>query len=312
MEKIKMNKSKNLSIEEAFELFIRKCKVKNLAEPSIKSYQNKVQPFVDFCNGYKITDVTIDEVDNFTVYLKTEHNVKDISVVSYLRSVRAFLYYCMECNYMTSFKIHLPKAQKDIKETYSNEELERLLNKPDINSCTFTEYKVWVFENYMMATGNRLSTALNVRIRDINFDDMFIVLSKTKNRKQQIIPLSNTLAEVLQEYLEIRGGNADDYLFCNNYGQQASCRTFQTLVYRYNIKRNVNCTSIHAFRHTFAKNWILAGGDIVRLKTILGHSNISVTNEYLQMFGQDLQLDFERFNPLDNLKNRNRNAIKIN
>lgn len=143
MEKIKMNKSKNLSVEEAFELFIRKCKVKNLAEPSIKSYQNKVQPFVDFCNGYKIADVTIDEVDNFTVHLKTEHNVKDISVVSYLRSVRAFLYYCMECNYMTSFKIHLPKAQKDIKETYSNEELERLLNKPDINSCTFTEYKVF-------------------------------------------------------------------------------------------------------------------------------------------------------------------------
>ena len=162
-----------------------------------------------------------------------------------------------------------------------------------------------------MATGNRLSTALNVRIRDINFEDMFIVLAKTKNRKQQIIPLSNTLADVLQEYLEIRGGNEDDYLFCNNYGQQASNRTFQTLVYRYNIKRNVNCTSIHAFRHTFAKNWILAGGDIVRLKTIMGHSNIAVTNEYLQMFGQDLQLDFERFNPLDNLKNKNRNIIRM-
>lgn len=306
-----MTKSKNLSVEEAFELFIRKCKVKNLAEPSIQSYQNKIQPFVDFCSGSKIADITIDDVDNFTVHLKTEHNVKDISVVSYLRSVRAFLYYCMECNYMKSFKIHLPKAQKDIKETYTNEELERLLSKPNTNSCTFTEYKVWVFENYMMATGNRLSTALNVRIRDINFDDMFIVLAKTKNRKQQIIPLSNTLAEVLQEYLEIRGGNEDDYLFCNNYGQQASNRTFQTLVYRYNIKRNVNCTSIHAFRHTFAKNWILAGGDIVRLKTILGHSNIAVTNEYLQMFGQDLQLDFERFNPLDNLKNKNRTMIRM-
>lgn len=299
-----MNKSKNLSVEEAFELFIRKCKVKNLAQPSIVSYQNKVQPFVDYCNGSKIADITIDEVDNFTVYLKTEHNVKDISVVSYLRSVRAFLYYCMECNYMTSFKIHLPKAQKDIKETYTNEELERLLDKPDINSCTFTEYKVWVFENYMMATGNRLGTSLNVRIKDINFDDMFIVLAKTKNRKQQMIPLSNTLSYILKEYLEIRGGESDDYLFCNNYGQQASGRTFQTLVYRYNIKRKVNCTSIHAFRHTFAKNWILAGGDIVRLKTIMGHSNIAVTNEYLQMFGQDLQLDFERFNPLDNLSSK--------
>ena len=311
MEQIKMHKSKNLSVEEAFELFIRKCKVKNLAEPSIVSYQNKVQPFVDFCSGEKIANVTIDTVDNFTVHLRTEHNVNDVSVVSYLRSLRAFLYYCMECNYMTTFKIHLPKAQKEIKETYTNEELERLLAKPNTNNCSFTEFKVWVFENYLLATGNRLSTALNVRIRDINFEDGVIMLAKTKNRRQQIIPLSNTLAEILREYLEIRGGEADDYLFCNNYGQQASSRTFQTLVYRYNVKRNVNITSIHAFRHTFAKNWILAGGDIVRLKTIMGHSNIAVTNEYLQMFGQDLQMDFERFNPLDNLNNKNKSAIRI-
>ena len=41
----------------------------------------------------------------------------------------------------------------------------------------------------------------------------------------------------------------------------------------------------------------------MRLKTILGHSNIAVTNEYLQMFGQDLQMDFEKYNPLDNMLN---------
>ena len=53
------------------------------------------------------------------------------------------------------------------------------------------------------------------------------------------------------------------------------------------------------------------GGNIVRLKTILGHSNIAVTNEYLAMFGQDLQMDFEKFNPLDNLKNKNREQIRM-
>ena len=96
----------------------------------------------------------------------------------------------------------------------------------------------------------------------------------------------------------------DDFLFCNNYGGQASNRTWQTLVYRYNIKRGVNVTSIHAFRHSFSRLWLLNHGDIMRLKTILGHSNIAVTNEYLQMFGQDLQMDFEKFNPLDNLKKK--------
>ena len=274
----------------------------------LSSYNNKVIPFVEFCNGGDISAVTVDTVDAFTDMLKKEHNVNDVSVVSYLRSVRAFLYYCMECNYMTSFKIHLPKCNKEIKEIYTDEQLEKLLKKPDTNTCSFTEYKTWVFENYLIATGNRLSTALNVQIRDLNFEDGIITLRKTKNRKQQIIPLSASLADVLQEYLVVRGGQPEDYLFCNNYGEQASNRTWQTLVYRYNVKRDVNVTSIHAFRHSFARLWILNHGDIMRLKTILGHSNIAVTNEYLQMFGQDLQMDFEKFNPLDNM---NRSKVKI-
>lgn len=310
MKKITMNKSKNLSVEDAFELFIRKCRVKNLSEATITSYNNKVIPFVEFCNGGEIGVVTIDTVDGFTDMLKKEHNVNDVSVVSYLRSVRAFLYYCMECNYMTSFKIHLPKYNKELKEIYTDEQLEKLLKKPDTNTCSFTEYKTWVFENYLIATGNRLSTALNVRIKDIDFDNGIILLRKTKNRKQQIIPLSASLADVLQEYLVVRGGQPEDYLFCNNYGEQASNRTWQTLVYRYNIKRDVNVTSIHAFRHSFARLWILNHGDIMRLKTILGHSNIAVTNEYLQMFGQDLQMDFEKFNPLDNM-NRAKSQIRM-
>lgn len=308
--KITMNTSKNLSVESAYELFIRKCRIKNLSQATITSYNNKVIPFVEFCNSGEISAVTVDTVDAFTDMLKKEHNVNDVSVVSYLRSVRAFLYYCMECNYMTSFKIHLPKCNKEIKEIYTDEQLEKLLKKPDTNTCSFTEYKTWVFENYLIATGNRLSTALNVQIRDLNFEDGIITLRKTKNRKQQIIPLSASLADVLQECLVVRGGQPEDYLFCNNYGEQASNRTWQTLVYRYNVKRDVNVTSIHAFRHSFARLWILNHGDIMRLKTILGHSNIAVTNEYLQMFGQDLQMDFEKFNPLDNM-NRAKTRIRM-
>ena len=94
-----------------------------------------------------------------------------------------------------------------------------------------------------LGTGNRISTALDLHIDDINFHSGPITLRKTKNRKQQIIPLSHTLADILQEYLQIRGGEPEDYLFCNEYGGKALDRTYQQLVRRYNIKRNVNKTS---------------------------------------------------------------------
>ena len=101
----------------------------------------------------------------------------------------------------------------------------RLLEKPDIKNCSFSCYKTWVFENYLLGTGNRISTALDLHIGDINFQSGVITLRKTKNRKQQIIPLSNTLADILQEYLQIRGGDDEDYLFCNEYGDKALERT---------------------------------------------------------------------------------------
>lgn len=261
--------------------------------------------FNEFLNGEtNLSIITSDTIDDYILWLRENTEANDITINSYLRSVRAFLYYCMDCNYIPTFKIQLIKAEKKIKETYTDEELQRLLVKPDTNNCTFSCYKTWVFENYLLATGNRISTALNVRICDINFEDGTINLCKTKNRKQQIIPLSHTLADILQEYLQIRGGEGEDYLFCNEYGQQASCRTYQQLVRRYNIKRNVNKTSCHLFSHTFSKHYILAGGDMFRLQKILGHSDLTVTKEYVAMFGQDLQMDFERFNPLDNMANR--------
>ena len=300
-----MTKSTDLSVEEAFNLFIRKAKVRNLSDRTTTTYQYHYNMFSEFYDTNKpIKDVCVDTIDDYILYLRKHNNVNDVTINSYLRTIRAFLYYCMECKYVEHFKIKMPKVDKKIKETYSDDELERLLAKPNINECSFSVYKTWVFENYLLGTGNRLSSALNVKIEDVNFTDNIIILKKVKNRKQQIIPLSNTLSGILQEYLEIRGGKPDDYLFCNIYGEQGSLRTFQQMVKEYNIKRNVNKSSCHLFRHTFAKQWILAGGDIFRLQKILGHSDLEVTKEYVQIFGNDLQLDFEKFNPLDNFKTK--------
>ena len=305
MQKITMSKKSTLTINDAFNLFIRKCKIKNLTDLSIQSYEKKMVHFYEFTDKNEpITTISKDTVDDYILWLRDNTKANDITINSYLRSLRAFLYYCMDCDYISTFKITLIKAEKKIKETYTDGELERLLEKPDTNICSFSCYKTWVFENYLLGTGNRISTALDVHIGDINFQSGTITLRKTKNRKQQIIPLSHTLADILQEYLQVRGGEDEDYLFCNEYGQQASCRTYQQLVRRYNIKRNVNKTSCHTFRHTFAKNWILAGGDIFRLQKMLAHSDLTVTKEYVNMFGQDLQMDFEKFNPLDNIANK--------
>lgn len=60
-------------------------------------------------------------------------------------------------------------------------------------------------------------------------------------------------------------------------------------------------TGLHRFRHTFAKKWINSGGDIFRLQKILGHSSLDVVRNYVNMFTNDLQDNFNTFSPLENI-----------
>ena len=310
-QRISMKKTTEMTLKEAYELFERKGRVRNLSENTLNTYKYHFDALCRCIDENRMVHtITQNEVDEFILYLKNECKVKSVTINSYLRTIRVFLYFCTDSGYMPAFRIGMVKEEKKIKETYTTEELERPLEKPDISKCRFSEYRAWVFENFLVATGMRISSALNVKIKDLDFTEYTIFIRKTKNRKQQVIPLSYTLAEILREYLEIREGDEDSYVFCNDFGEKGNRRTYQQLIQRYNLSRNVNKTSCHLFRHTFAKNWILAGGDIFRLQKILGHYDLEMTKEYLAMFGQDLQMDFEKFNPLDRLK-KNKSIIRM-
>ena len=91
----------------------------------------------------------------------------------------------MKNDYMKSFKILLPKTDKETIECYTDTELKILLKKPDLKRCNFTEY--WVIINFLMSTGIRLNSFINIKIKDIDFDSEMINIKVTKNRKALIL-----------------------------------------------------------------------------------------------------------------------------
>ena len=125
---------------------------------------------------------------------------------------------------------------------------------------------------------------------------------QTKQKKQYIIPISSGLKEVLQEYLRYRKGAADDFLFVTVYGEQFTKDTMGECLRLYNISRGVTKTGIHLFRHTFAKNWIMNGGDIFRLQKVLGHSTLDMVKQYVNLYSADLKRDYDQFSLFDRAK----------
>ena len=82
---ITMQKSTNLSIDEAFSNFIKKSKIRNLSDKTLNTYHNHYKVFSELIdNTTPIADVTSDTLDDFIVYLREQRKVNDVTVNTYL------------------------------------------------------------------------------------------------------------------------------------------------------------------------------------------------------------------------------------
>lgn len=306
MTKISMNinsSNSKITFDEGYDQFIKYCKVRNLRPATIKHYDNTMLSIYKFIYPKTpIRDITQSTVDGFILYCRNELTIKDVTINTYVRTLRSILYYFMRLGWMEEFKIPNVKFDKHIIETYTDAELKLLLKRPNIKKCTFTQFRSWAIVNFLIGTGVRVNSLVNIKNKDIDLENEVVLLDVTKNRQSAIIPLSTTLVSVLKEYMTIRGGELEDYLFCTEYGKQADRQTINTTINKYNKKCGVMKTGLHRFRHTFAKLWILNGGDIFKLQKILCHSDMRVVRNYVEMFTSDIQKDFNNYNPLESLQ----------
>ena len=102
----------------------------------------------------------------------------------------------------------------------------------------------------------------------------------TKNRKVQCIPLCQTMVNILRDYIAIRQGDPEEPLFCSEFGTQLTESGLHQAIETYNKSRGVNKTSVHAFRHTFARKYLVdCGGDAFTLQKLMGHSTLVMTKK---------------------------------
>jgi len=297
--KIEIN-TKNITFDIGYDEFIFNCRSRNLRPATIQFYDNSIRSVYKFIEPkMPIKDITKDTVDKFIIGCQTELDIKDITINTYLRALKAILYYFMKLGYMEEFHIPLVKYDTPIIEVYSEEEVKLLLKRPDKTKCTFVEFRNWTVCNVLYATGMRCSNLINLKIDEVDLFNNLLGLKTTKNRKPLVLPITQSLQPILKEYISIRNGNDGDYLFSTAYGDQISRDSIDSSMRRYNHNRGVNKTGIHRWRHTFAKQWILNHGDIIKLQKILNHSDLDMVRNYVHIFTKDLQDGFEDFNPLE-------------
>ncbi len=311
MRKLKMNATKGLTFEEGCNKYLEYCRQRNLRQGTINHYR---QSYVQFFKFFE-PDTPIEEIDEesykrYVLHLRSTLN-NDVSINSYLRDFITTMHYLMNEGYIQSYKMQAIKVDKSHIETYNEQELQLLLKKPNIKKCSFIEYQAWVMTNFLFSTAVRQRSLMFIKVKDIDFDNNVVYVNVTKNRKPLIVPLNQTMVNILREYLKYRNHKSDDdYLFCNVFGQQLVKSTCYHMLYEYNKRRGVETTGIHRYRHTFAKQWILSGGNVVSLSQLLGHSSLEITQNYIHLLVSDVAKQVDEINVLDKFYSRTHISLK--
>lgn len=310
MKKLQMNIQNDITFEEGVELYLLDCKARNLREGTLKHYKDSVKQIYKYIpEDTLIENMTEDMFRDFIIELRENPAINDMSMSCYARDLKTLMYFFMKKELLPTFRLSIPKIDKEAVETYTDADLQKLLKKPNLKQCSFTEYKMWVITNFLLSTGVRQRSLLNIKIKDLDFDADVVNITHTKNRKALIIPLNSDIKKILQEYLKYRKGEEDDYLFCNIYGKQLAKSTLIHTILEYNTKRGVSKSGTHRYRHTFAKKWVLIGGNVVTLQKVLGHSSLQITQNYINLLVSDMAKDIEEFNILREFK---REGLKMN
>lgn len=311
----------SMTLGEALEEFLIEKQAHNKSAKTLANYQQSISYFVQF---HQLEDSTpLDTLTQSDFYKWTNSllidGTKPTTINHYLRDCRVFFYWCMDPDrkYMEAFKIKQVEGQEEQIKLYNDDELLLLLEKPARSNNKFTDWRNWVIVNWVLATGNRCSTIVDIKVKDIDFKKKEITLHHTKNKKAQIATISSSLETVLKEYLKMwRGGGKDGeaWLFPNVGEEKLTTGALQTSFAKYSKARGCSRHNLHSLRHNFAKLWIKNNGDMYKLQKILGHSSLDMTRRYVNMFSEDIKEDYDKFSPLDSIKRKQKRtqAVKRN
>ena len=246
MKKIRMCVDTDKTFAEGFEEYILDCKACNLRDGTIKHYREAIkQIYKRVPADTLISDLDEYRMPDFIVELRDDPRLNDVSMGTYARDLKTLMRFFMKCDYLPYFEIKIPKADKEAIETYTDDELRRLLRKPDVRKCSFVTYCSWVIVNFLLSSGIRQNSLFNIKIKDIDFDNSLVYVNVTKNRKSLIIPLNEDSVKILQEYLKYRGGKPDDWLFCSIFGEKMTKGANYTALWDYSHSRGLDKTGVH-------------------------------------------------------------------
>ena len=265
------------------------------------SYRRDLQKAAAYFAEQEITDVrqiTATNIRSYLLYLE-KRQCASSTVSRNVASLHAFFHYLFRVRKIEedpSEQLHPPKVEKKAPVILSVDQLDRLMNQPREDTTKGMRDRAML--ELLYATGIRVSELISLKVTDVNLPLAYI----SSPSHDRMIPFGDTARQSLQRYLGVARpaliGDNCEYLFPNCQGHPMSRQGFWKLLKGYaedaGIREDI---TPHTLRHSFAAHLIENGADIHTVQQMLGHSDISTTQMYVQMHVQRMRTVYDTCHP---------------
>lgn len=291
-------------MEKKIKLFLEFLqKDKKLSNNTLQSYKRDITQYESYINEENLQYLKVTK-DDIKKYLENLKNIgKKTSTISRnLASIRSFYQYLVRTKKIKEDPtegIQSPKVEKRVPSVLSSKEVELLLEQPKAVDLKGIRDKAML--EFAYATGMRVTEIINLDIEDVNLKEGYV--SCTNANKQRNIPLGAISINALKEYIKkarpyLIKSEDEKSLFVNINGKRLTRQGFWKIVKFYKEQAHIDKDiTPHVLRHSFATHLLQNGADLKAIQVMLGHSDISSTQVYMQFQDEGLKNIYKKAHP---------------
>ena len=320
------------TIEGVIAEYLLCCQTEGKSMRTVEWYRQKLGYFAQFLQGNslatEVEGIGAAEIRRFIHHLQTgvqagannphrpteDKPLSPQTVAGYVRTLRAFFSWAEREGLVDEHPmkhVKTPKVPQRDMPFFSDAEIARLLAA--LRQPTAVGQRNYALAVLLLDTGMRVSELIHMEMQDLHLSQgYFSVIGQ--GDKQRAIPLGRSSCKVLLDYLrkhrpEPSLPQCDNVFLTRTGGPLRPDYVYQIISH---ACRQVGITGKrlgpHTCRHTFARSFLLNGGDLITLQRILGHTSLEVVKIYVNLQTEDLLAQQWKYSPMDTLKAKSSGA----
>ena len=269
---------------------------KDAAKSTIHKYRADLERLFEYLQVTDINEINQNHLRDYLNHIRETYNYTSSSIANKINILHHFFRFLHASGYINSnpaILIRPPRKKVKIPKVFNEIELEKFLKATDHNSDTrFKKYALrdkLIFTMFAY-TGLRRTELINLNWNDINLGSKYLIVKKSKNKNQRIIPIHDRVISLLDLYLSERLPLKNNALFIGRTGQRIHHNSLKNLFDRYIKIAGLSGKgyTIHTLRHTFATRLLNKDVSLVNIKNLMGHRSLESTQIYLHVTGKEL------------------------